>query len=120
MVDAYHIEKIRSMPLEIALKQGLELDQDARDYMTELYKELRRPDSKQRRYLLSVMEIVFKRYGKRMAEQKLEEFLYKMSDIVLNGRPTQLDKDVHYSIEIEERLEREKRRRAQKKNQASK
>ncbi len=113
MEDAVRIEKIRSMPLEIALKQGLELDEEARDHMTELYKDLRKPDSKQRKYLLSVMEIVFHRYGKIMAEKKLEEFLFKMADIVWHGRPTQLEKDVHYSIEIEEKLEREKLRRAQ-------
>lgn len=101
LVDANYIEAARSVPLELIMKHGLTLDEEAQTYLEGLYDRLQR-NTLERKQTRDVLGVIFAEYGEKMIEHQFQTFMARLENVVRHGRPAGLEKFIDYKPELEQ------------------
>lgn len=94
-------EVAKSVPLELMIRHGLELDDEARENVKRLHAEMQSKESKHYACIKSMFRHIFLSYGDVIADNRFQEFLERLEMIAAYGKPVGLDKWDQYIPLIE-------------------
>lgn len=101
MVETNYVEAVRSVPLELVMRHGLMLDEEAQAYLQGLYERLEK-NSLERKQVKDILGVIFAQYGQKMIEYQFKGFMNRLENVVRHGRPVGLQKHIDYMPELEQ------------------